>query len=165
MGVELNPGPGNGQHLEDEKKWEIVFLGKKKNPNISAIARKVGCSRPTVYDVLAKYRKTGTVKDLAGRGRKRKLSEGEAKNMVKKAKKGKCAPQIARECKKKVSTRTVRRELRKGGVRYLKIKKVEKLSEAHKKKRVEYSKRMEGYDWDKVLFSDEKTFFLGSLPG
>jgi hypothetical protein len=85
--------------------------------------------------------------------------------MVKKAKKGKCAPQIARESEKRASPETVRKALKEGGIRYLKIKKKEKLSEAHKALRVEYSNKMKRYKGKKVLFSDEKTFYLGTMPG
>ena len=113
------------------------------------------CSRDTVRDVLNKFEETGTVDDRPRKGRKRKFSETEAKNIVKKAKKRKNAPEIARESKKKVSTRTVQRTLKTGGIQYLKIQKIEKLTEAHKEKRVRYSKKMKGYNWNGVLFSDE----------
>ena len=162
MGVELNPGPAR---LTEVQKWEIVISAKKKNPNLSKIARTVKCSRDTVRDVLNKFEETGTVDDRPRKGRKRKFSETEAKNIVKKAKKRKNAPEIARESKKKVSTRTVQRTLKTGGIQYLKIQKIEKLTEAHKEKRVRYSKKMKGYNWNGVLFSDEKTFQLGATPG
>jgi len=165
VGVELNPGPGSGEHLTTKERWEIVISSEEKNPNYSQIAKKIGCTRPTVKAVLQKYKETGTVDDRAGRGRKRKCSEAEVKAMVRKAKKGKFAPEIARESKK-VAVRTVQKYLRESPkVQWLKIKQIEKLSEAHKKKRVEYSERMDGYNWNKVLFSDEKTFFLGASPG
>jgi hypothetical protein len=165
VGIELNPGPGTGEHLSIPQRWEIVFSTPKKNPNYSQIGRKVGCSRKSVKQVLKKYQETGTVEDLAGRGRKRTCTEAEVKTMVKKAKKGKFAPEIARESKKKVATRTVQTYIKDAGIKWLRIKKIEKLSNAHKRKRVEYSERMKGYNWNKVLFSDEKTFFLGASPG
>src|SRR5271155_5413028 len=51
------------------------------------------------------------------------------------------------------------------GKRWLKVKKIEQLSEAHMKKRVDYAEEMIDYDFDKVLFSDEKNFYLGATPG
>jgi len=165
VGIEPNPGPGRRGPLSDEKKWQIVFSVGKGKPNYSRVARKVGCNDKTVKNVLKKYEETGSVANQPKSGRKRKLSDADVKQMVKKAKKGKFAPQIARESKKKVSARTVRRELKKGGVCYLKKKKIEKLSEAHKRKRVTYAEEMKDYKWNTVLFSDEKTFYLGaSLP-
>jgi hypothetical protein len=127
--------------------------------------RKVGCTRKTAKSVFQKYKETNAVEDLPGRGRKRKLSKAEVKEIVKKVKKRKYAPEIARELKKKVSVQTVRNIIKESGKKWLRIKKKEKLSEAHKQKRVEYAKRMDGYNFNRVLFSDEKTFFLGTLPG
>jgi transposase len=167
VGVELNPGP---PRLPTEDRWAIVRLAKnqkKKKPpklNYSEIAREVGCSRDAVKNVLNRYEATGSVEDLPGRGRKRKFSEKETKKIIKKSKKGKFAPEIARECRKKVSTRTVQRQLKRGGVKYFKIKKIEKLTQAHMERRVEYSNEMKGYEWNRVLFSDEKTFYLGASP-
>jgi transposase len=162
VGIELNPGPRNGEHLEDEQKWEIVIEGKKKHPNYSKIARKVKTTPKTVKAVLQKYKETGSIKDRPRSGRKRKFTEAEAKKMVKQAKKGKFATQIARESPKKPHVNTVRNYLNEGGIKWLKKKKIQRLSERHKIRRVEYSHEMKGYNWNKVLFSDEKTFYLGA---
>jgi hypothetical protein len=171
VGVELNPGPGRGNKLEVEQRWEIVFEAKRTKggkPNYTAIGRKVGCTNKSVKKVLKKYKETRTVEDLPRSGRKRKFSDKEAKVIVKKAKKGKFAPEIAheiaRESKKKAHVSTVKRVIRNAGIRYLRIKKKEKLTDAQKAKRVDYSKEMKGYKWNTVLFSDEKTFYLGASP-
>ena len=161
VGIELNPGPRNTKHLDDKSRWKIVIEGEKKPRNISKIARMVGCTRKTVRDVLRKYDGTGSIEDLPGRGRKRKFTQAEAREIKKKAKSGKSATEIARSIKKRVTSETVRTYIKESGLRYLKKKKVERLSEEHKARRVEYAKRMLGHDWDKVLFSDEKTFYLG----
>ena len=39
----------------------------------------------------------------------------------------------------------------------------EQLTAANKVKRVRYAKDMAGYDWSKVLWTDEKVFYLGSV--
>ena len=41
-------------------------------------------------------------------------------------------------------------------------KKIEKLTPANIKKRLAYAKDMKDFDWNFVLFSDEKTFYLGT---
>jgi DNA-binding transcriptional regulator YhcF (GntR family) len=169
--VELNPGPRRGKNISEEKKWEIVIDAKKQmkktklKPNISQLARSHKVQRNTVSQLLQKYQESGTVHDRTRSGRKRKFSEKEITKVVKKAKKErKAAPELARESKKKVSVRTVRRYLNAGGVQWLRIKKKEKLSEAHKQERVEYAKEMKGYNWNTVLFSDEKKFVQGAVP-
>jgi transposase len=163
VGVELNPGPGHGERLSDMQLWEIVLSADVAHPNWSGIGRKVGCHRNTAKRVYAKYKETGSVKDLPRQGRKRKLSQAETKQVVKRAMKGKFAPEIAKEYK--VTDRTIHRTVKASGKRYLRIKKIEKLSEVNKQKRVEYAKEMMDYDFEKVLFSDEKTFYLGASPG
>ena len=165
--MELNPGP---PRLPTKARWKIVFLAeieknpKTKKPYFAKIARKVKCSVNTVKSILRKYGETGDVEDLPRCGRKRKISKKEAKSMTKKAKKGKFAPEIARESKENVGVRTVQRTLKKSGIKYLKVKKVEKLTQANMDRRVEYSRNMKGSNWDKVLFSDGKTFYLGASP-
>ena len=47
--------------------------------------------------MIKKYNEEGTVSDRTGRGRKRKISDVEAKVMVREAKKGKFATEIAKE--------------------------------------------------------------------
>jgi transposase len=160
--VELNPGP---ERLGDENKWRIIIYKKDFKMSDYEIAKKMGISHHTVSDVYARYEETGDVKERPGRGRKRKLSSSDTKKIKKMAKKGKCAPQIRRECKIDASPRTVQRELRKLGFFYGKIKKIERLSVKHKELRVEYAQDYEGYEWKKVFFSDEKTFELGVSAG
>jgi transposase len=126
------------------------------------IANRIGRSRQQVYQTLARFNETKTVKDRPRAGRKRIYSEAEEKKIVRKAKKRKKAPQIAREMGEKSSVRTVERTLKRKGFYYRKVKKVEKLTEEHKRNRVKYATEMKGYKWRTVLFSDEKTFQLGA---
>ena len=57
----------------------------------------MGISWHAVVEILKKYSASGLVKDRPGRGRKRKISEEDRKKIVKKAKKDKDSPEIARE--------------------------------------------------------------------
>lgn len=128
------------------------------------IAQKLHVTKRTVDNVLKKYSSTGSVKDQPGRGRKRKLSYTEKEKMVKKAKGGKDAPEIAREYSAKrgrISERTVQRALKEEGLSYLIIQETEALTEKNRKKRLKYAKENRRLKWSKVLFSDEKTFHVG----
>lgn len=154
-----------GEHLPEETRWRIIFLWKDQQLSPYKIAQKLKIHHQSAQDIIEKYKQTGSVHDRPHPGRKRKLSTTDVKQVVKMAKKKKSAPQIARCLKKKVSPITIQRRLKEEGFFYGKIKKIEKLTKAHKQKRVEYSQRMRGYRWDKVLFSDEKDFVLGSGPG
>jgi transposase len=118
----------------------------------------------TVRSTLDKYEETGSVEDRPRSGRKRVLDDRDTKTVLKKAKKRKTAPQIARTLKKKVSTRTVQRTIKNSGLKWLRIRKVDKLKPVNEAKRLEYAKEKKKYNWKKVLFSDEKSFWLGSIP-
>jgi len=132
------------------------------------ISEIVGTTEKTIYRTLKKYREEGTVADRPGRGRKRKISTVEAKRMVKKAKEGQPATQIGREyrarTKRDLHDQTVRNVLRDEGLKNLKVREVEELSKANKKKRLTYAREMHDYKWQRVFFSDEKTFWLGGGP-
>jgi transposase len=134
----------------------------KKKPG--TIARELKMNEQTVHNVIDKYEKTGTVHYQPKSGRKRKLSDAQVRQAVRKAKKGKSAPQIAQEIEIDVDPRTIQRRLREAGLFYGKVLKVEKLTKLHKERRVEYSKDMKAYNWKRVFFSDEKTFQLGTTP-
>ena len=106
--IELNPGPtprGRGTNVPEEKRWQVVFYSKDMKLGPAAVARKVGVNRHTVSAIMDKYKKTRSVHDVKGRGKKRKLSDSEIKRVVSKAKKHKTAPQIARELGEKVCSR------------------------------------------------------------
>lgn len=122
VGIELNPGP---EQLSEKERWWIVFLSQENGRNPSQIAREVGCTRQTVYDVLARERETGHVRNRTGSGRKRKLTTEEEKRVIKRAQKV-GATQAAREFStrnpKKVSDCTVRKTLKKYKFFYLKKK-------------------------------------------
>ena len=100
-------------------------------------------SKKSVENIIDKFEKTGTVHDRPKKGRKRKLSTKEVKQVVKKAKKGKAAPQIAHELNNKVSPRTIQRRLRAEGLFYGRVIKEEKLTPAQKKKKIEICNRDE----------------------
>ena len=163
--IHPNPGPKPSTHLPDETKWCIIFYWKEKHLNRTTIAQKVGVHRNTVTRVIDKYLETKTVDDRPHTGRKRKLSDVDLKVAVQMAEKKQKAPQIARALHNKVSSRTIQRRLKEQGFFYGKIQKVEKLTEEHKRKRVEYCQEMKGYNWNTVMFSDEKDFVLGAVEG
>jgi transposase len=160
VGIEINPGPG--ERLDEKARWRVIFYKEDMNLNPTDIAKKVGTTRSTVYNTVKTYEETGTVHDKPRRGRKRIYSESEEKKIVSKAKKKKKAPQIASEMGEKSSVRTIQRILKKKGLFYGKVKKIEKLTATNKKNRVAYAKEMRKQNWRNILFSDEKTFQLGA---
>ena len=100
-------------------------------------------SRTTVSDVLSKYHETGGVKERAGRGRKRVITEEDEKKFVKKAKREKPATQIAREYKTatgiSINERRVQQIIHKQRLRCLVNEKVEEISELNKAAHLNYT--------------------------
>jgi transposase len=173
--IETNPGPGHpakspykrGQHINDVSKGMILGM-KIAGASIKQTAKKLRMSKNTVKQTIHNFEKTGRVAANYKGGRKRKLTQKEEKQMKRKAKKGKSSHQLADEYEGKtgqpISRWTINRVLKKGGLAYMKKKKKEKLTQNHKDKRLAYAKEMKEkkFDWKFVLFSDEKTFYLGT---
>jgi hypothetical protein len=86
---------------------------------------------------------------------------------VRKAKAEKCATEIVRELKSEsglvVDERTVRRVIKNHGLKFLIKETVEELSDRNKEKRLAYATAMKNYNWKRVFFSDEKTFYVGAM--
>jgi transposase len=174
--VELNPGPASrskrtrkceavqGQHIDSFKKGRIVGLHEARLSK-AEIARRTKTSRPTVRKTIEDFKATGGVPDRHAGGRKRKLDKKEREKVIKKAKKKKSVRKIADEYASKgkpISTETIRRTIREGGLAYMVRKKVTKLTRANIKKRLTYATTMKDFEWKLVLWSDEKTFYLGT---
>ena len=144
----------------------MVHLCTELHLSVRAIARRMNIAKSTVQNLLKKYHETGDVKDLPRSGRKRKLSEPEEKRVIRKAKKESTASDIARdyarETGKSIHRTTIQRTLHEHGFFYLVKQQVEALSVQAMQNRLTYAQDMIGFQWKKVLFSDEKTFQLGS---
>jgi transposase len=119
--------------------------------------------------LIEKYKKKGTVDREPGQGRKRKLTRKERQEMRKKAKKGKCVPELTRKYNqfheeegKSISEPTVRRGLKSTGLKYLVVEEREEFTPKQITTRLAYSKKRLHFNWRPVLFTDEKTFPVGT---
>jgi transposase len=125
-------------------------------------------ARRTVDDTLKRYYDTGSVKERSGRGRKRKIPEEDETKIVKMAKKGVPATDLARAYTEETGTNvclnTIRKTLHKHNLRWLVNQEKEEISEDNKVRREEYANDQMHRNWRRVLFSDEKSFWLGSSP-
>lgn len=142
-----------------------MFLIKRDKLTQRAVAEQLKISQTTVWKVWQKYRETKSVHDRPKSGRKRKLGPSDERAIIAAAKRRKSASEIAQKLKKKgkqVCPETVRTTLKNCGFAYLKIQETEELSERHKAERLAYAQDMMNYDWKQVIFTDEKSFWLGS---
>jgi len=169
IGIHPNPGPAGRRELTDEEKWKIVIRWKDDKKCMHAIAKELNVSRRVVQRLVQKYQQTHSVERRSGQGRKRKLNSATQRNMVKKAKSGKCAPAIMRsynlnkESKTEtISERTVHRALRSKGLKYMSVTQRETLTSTQIRNRLAYACERLNFNWKIVLFTDEKTFPLGA---
>src|SRR3569832_668265 len=54
VGVEPNLGPRESRKLSEEERWLVIFLSTEEHRSPTAITRRLGISRHTVYNVLNK---------------------------------------------------------------------------------------------------------------
>jgi transposase len=98
--IELNPGPAP---LSKDTRRKIIWYKEDAGISIHEISRKTGVTRLNIRAVLKKYKESKSVKNRPGQGRKRKLDSNQEKIVVvKKAARGKDAPQIARDLSEKL---------------------------------------------------------------
>jgi len=158
--VELNPGPPK---LDTETRAKVIgYLEAGKSIPEAAKHFNIGIS--TVKNLKRKVTRTGSVANLPGQGRKRKLSQKQRRSIKNKAKRGKTAPQITREIsqelKDSISIETVRKTIKEAKLQYLVVEEEEKLTKVAKEKRINYATSNSNTDWKLVLFTDEKIFQL-----
>ena len=144
---------------------ELVIRQSKSGLSLRKIAEIFAIAPNTVRNIV-----NGTLKKLKlKRGPKPKLSRSDKTAMKRTAsamtENGQqiTAREIMNRCEiDNVSTWTVRRTLGEMGFNYATIKQDIKLTDEHKKKRLQLAEKWidEYFPWDKVVFSDEKRLSL-----
>ena len=153
-----------------ERRFEAVAL-HKHHPDWSlrSIAKKMHCNPQFVSTWVARFEQSGHVKDQPRSGRPHKADAAAVQHVVMTAKLPKCfsaadiAAQTQQDLGLKFSTSTVRRVLRKQGLKHLSPKVVPLLTAQHKLDRVKFAKkamRREHASWLRVLITDSKYFPL-----
>lgn len=156
-----------------EKRLKIIKM-VKMGLSYRKIAEKMKCCHRTVSRLHVKYKKTNSVATVKGQGRKKVTSEREDRLISRLIVSGECdnATQVRRNLSRNngvnISSRTIRRRLRKVGLRARVKCKKPRLSTAHTKHRLEWAKERVNWgenEWKKVLWSDEKKFKLFGSDG
>ena len=121
---------------------------------------------------IAKYNDSGSLDDAKRAGRPRKLSKSVEQTVERKMRKKRrrSSRVVARELKRQkvcdVSYTTIQRTVHRRGLHAFKQQKTSRLSQAHKRGRLQFAKTNIKRDWSHVVFSDEHTFkqFKGGNP-
>ena len=150
------------------KRYEIVFLSihelgpKMSNNSISKI---IGCSKKTVRYWLKRYKENKDLNELNRSGKNRYTSKIEDKKIIQIDKNGKMANMtlIQQKLKSeglKIKKDTIRRRLKENGGKWSNIKSKKFLENNQKEERLKWAYNVRNIDWNKVIFTDETTFFL-----
>ena len=158
--------------LTVKQRWEIVFLCTHRlGPKLSldAAAKEIECSISTASHWLETFEETGDVMDKPGRGRKRKTSESEDKMIFEastsspEASSAKLSHTLEVQGVN-VSAMTIRRRLHEAGFICASPLLKPLLTKHHRKCRLMFARQNAGRDWSKVIFTDETTFHLFTVP-
>jgi transposase len=154
-----------------EDRWTVITW-HKEGLGTADICRKTGFDHHFVTRWIAKYNDSGSVDDAERAGRPRKLSthlERTVETKMRGKRRHSCRG-VARELKQQhiadVSRMTVHRTAHRRGLRALKQRKTSRLSETHKRGRLEFAEANSTKNWSNVMFTDEHTFkrFKGGNP-
>lgn len=140
-----------------------IICKHKTSKGYKAISKDLGIPVSTVRNVIKKFSRQGTVKNLPGRGGKRKIDDRSLRRLVRMVEK---TPRLTSKDLKTnleqsgviVSTSTIRRTLNRVGLYGRRPRKTPLLKKRHKKERLIFAK--ENLDkpqsfWNNVLWTDE----------
>jgi transposase len=138
------------------------------------IAQKVIIPRTSVHYIIDKYKKTKCIRNIIGRGRKRKTTIQLDRVIQRKVKvnRRKSASSVKAEIETElgmiISEQTVRRRLHEAGFKGRVARKKPYVDKANRTKRIQYAKTYRekplGF-WDQVLWTDESKFNLFGSDG
>ena len=137
----------------------VVDLHKSGN-GYKTIAKKLNIPLTTIRAIIKKFKTTGTVVNLPGRGRKCILPPRTVRQMVREAKGNPRATvgelqNLVASWGHQVSKSTIRRHLHANRLFGRVARKKPLLRATNKRKRLEFAKRHWHFDWNRVLWSDE----------
>lgn len=150
-----------------------TWIDEKENGITYAnLAKKFKIKLTTAYQIIKRFEKEGRLANKSGRGRKLKLSEREARHVIKKVKTEPftSCPKLKEDLKesfgKEVCSRTVQNYIRRAGLKACTPRRKPLISKRNRKKRLEFATEHVGKNaafWNRVLWTDEtKVNFFGS---
>jgi len=145
-----------------------IIGGHELGHSFAEIARKWNHDESTVRRIVQKYNEHRTVANLKGRGRKRLLNENDVRQLKRVVTNDRRAAlaeitNTFNQCREvQTSSRTVQRTLHAEGYYGRIAKKKPLISEANRKKRLEFARNTKNYtgEWNNIIWSDESRFEL-----
>jgi len=154
--------------LSLSQRYEIVFLKLHPlGPKMSnkAISKYIGCEPKAVRYWLGRWQENEDLSNLPKTGRPRATSKKTDLKIVNIAKREQniTSSDISNVLKKdgvNIDPSTVRRRLRESGGTYGPPLKKPLLTDKHREQRLIWARQHQHFNWDNVIFTDEKTFKL-----
>lgn len=152
--------------LSEEDRWRIVDLHRHGNWSPPKIASTLRVDPKTVRHWIKVWQETGEVHLAPIPGRPKISTESEDKTLVritKRNREGSSRELVGAWCRQtgvQASARTVRRRLKAAGAKNVLPPKAPLLTDKHKQNRVSWAKQHQRRRWDRILWSDEKTFYV-----
>lgn len=154
------------RHLTEAKRAIIVHL-YKTGKSQREISKEAGVAKTTVANTIKRFAEQGNLQERKGRGRKKIVTPRAERTLVRLSLANRrlgsidLCKELRESTGKKVCPSTVRRVLIRNGLKGCKPRKKPLLTEAHRKKRLEWAKQHQNWtveQWSKVIFSDESNF-------
>lgn len=137
----------------------LILVLKLKKWSVAKIALEVRCDRKTVRNVWNKFENTQQITSVRNPGRQRKYGQFIREKVVttSEAFPFMTAREIRDELRIVCSVSTVKRFLREANLPAFRARTKNGLTEKHKIARLQFSTHHQQFDWNSVIFSDEKT--------
>ena len=153
--------------LSEELKIKVVIL-RENGKSWGEVKKLTGVPRSTAQSIVSKYKECGSVKNKKSIGRPTKISDRDARNLIRITGKNRflSLSQITKEFNKSQSfksrlcSKTVRKHLKNRGWRKCSAAKVPMIGSKNRAKRNFFCKSMKNFAWERVVFSDEVRFGL-----
>jgi len=139
--------------------------------SVTAVARTLGCSRHTVYDLQTRLQQTGTTADRPRPGRPRVTSQAEDRQIVLRHLRNRF---LTATCTRnelfrgRLSAQTIRNRLRSSHLHARRPYRGPIFTPLHRRQRLLWARRHLRWtqrDWNRVVFSDESRFTLRFADG
>lgn len=153
--------------LEERRQKIIALYQQGLYPQ--QIARRMHMKLPFVSRWIHRFFERGHVKDAPRGGRKKKLVPRLVNKLHRAAKlrKGQSIRKLAATYKGKgidISPTSIWRGLHACGLKAFRRQRKPAITKEHKKQRLSYARKHKQRVWKRVVFADEKVFYLGTLP-
>ena len=150
------------KELSEDLRQRLVHA-HSKGKGYKAISKQYDVPVATVQSIINKYKRYNTVKNLSGRGRKRKVSPKLARKICREVNNNprtttKALRETLDRAGTKVSRSTIERVLHKGGLHGRRPRKTPLLREKHLKARLAFARghlKQDPSFWSTILWSDE----------